>query len=232
MRVLSLLKYDLLFQIRHGFYYATFFICFLYVGLLKVIPTEIKTTTTLIIIFSDPLMIGLFFIGAIILLEKEQDTLSTIFVTPLTIKEYFISKIVSLSLLASLLSSLVVFSAFGVVHNFYLLLLGVFGGAAFFTLIGVVIASRVNTLNGYIITSPLYVLIFFLPILKYLGIYDSTLYFLLPSNAVFLMIYSAFGYVSFLEIGLSLFILIGWLVIAYIWADKWFRRYVLLRIGG
>ena len=96
MRFTSALKYDLKFQIRHGFYYAYAFVVTFYLIALLNIPLGIREWVTTLVIFSDTSVLGFFFVGSIILLERGQGTLNTLFVTPIRLHEFLLSKSLSL----------------------------------------------------------------------------------------------------------------------------------------
>jgi len=170
MRLLKLLKYDVKFQLRHGFYYAYLFICILYVIMLRFLPIDIRKTAGILIMFSDPAAIGFFFIGGIILLEKGQSILDSLFVTPTRLHEYLVSKVVSLALLSLVSACVICYISFGTEVNLLFLVAGVLLSSIFFTLVGITLAVRIKTLNQYIMTSPLYIIVLYLPLVEVLGI--------------------------------------------------------------
>ena len=157
MKTLSTVKYDVMFQFRYGFYYAYLFVTVLYILLLRSLPEETRRILATILVFSDTSILGFFFIGGMVLLEKGQKTLESLFVTPLRIWDYLISKIISLTLLALLTSFAIMIFSFGASFNPIPLLIGVTFSSAFFTLLGLLASSRIKTLNGYLLISPLYV---------------------------------------------------------------------------
>jgi len=111
MRFLQALKQDIRYQFRNGFYYVYLFVSIIYIAILFKLPNEIQGIVTAMVIFSDPAMLGFFFIGAIILLEKEENIFEALFITPLRVKEFIGARIFSLtaiSLLTSFLIAIVV----------------------------------------------------------------------------------------------------------------------------
>ena len=72
MRAVSLLKHDILFQFRHRFYYAYFFILAVYYSIISNVSGVVKDFLTIFILFSDTTVLGFFFVGGLILLERDQ----------------------------------------------------------------------------------------------------------------------------------------------------------------
>lgn len=72
MRFKNLLLWDMKFQGRYGFYLLYGILTAFYIVLLHSLPQSWKENAAAILIYSDPAAMGLFFMGAIILLEKSQ----------------------------------------------------------------------------------------------------------------------------------------------------------------
>lgn len=70
MRLGSLLIWDIRFQAKYGFYFLYAVLTVIYTIILLAVPESWQEKTAAILIFSDPASMGLFFMGAIILLEK------------------------------------------------------------------------------------------------------------------------------------------------------------------
>lgn len=120
----------------------------------------------------------------------------------------------------------------GPVFNPLLLLLGVILGSFVFTLLGITLAVRVRTLNEYIIISPLYMLVFMLPLPVYFDLFYVPLLFLHPGQAALLLIAAAFKTAPAGELASAVILLLLWIGIAYGWARRWFYRFVILNGGG
>lgn len=232
MRVFPAIIQDIRFQFRHGFYYAYLIISTLYVLLLQVIPLEARKTLATILIFTDPAILGFFFIGGIVLLEKGQRILENLFVTPLKIREYFMAKIASLTFLASLVSLVIVIFSFGFSFNLLPLLLGVILGSVFYVLLGFALAARVKSINGFLLSTPLMSIWSFLPFLSFLNLYDNFLFYLLPGKGILILLEAAFSQSSIWLILYAILLMLCWIVFAYLWAKSWFYKYIILKIGG
>jgi fluoroquinolone transport system permease protein len=232
MRIWSAINYDIRFQLRHGFYYAYALVSVLYILLLRLLPIDIREYITTLIVFSDPSVLGFFFIGGIVLMEKSQNIFESLFVTPFKAWEYLISKVISLTLIAVISSVLIVTLSVGFQINFVALILGVALSSIFFTLLGFTLAFLAKSINQYLIASVLYVPIFMLPVLEFLGLYKTPLFNLIPAKPALILIKGAFNSLTGLDYLYSIGVLAIWIVIAYIWANSWFYKYVILRIGG
>jgi fluoroquinolone transport system permease protein len=232
MRTLSAILYDIKFQMRHGFYYAYALVSLLYILLIRVMPVDTREYISILIIFTDPTVLGFFFIGGIVLLEKDQNIFSSIFVTPLKVWEYIVAKLVSLTLL-SLLSSLVI-AFFSVPGSFnpVLLIIAVATSSAFFTLTGLALAVRVKSINGYIIASPFFLTPFVLPLFGFMKFFEFPLYYLLPGHGSLQLLAGAYSGISFADGLYSIILIAIWIVIAYFWAESWFKKYIIAGIGG
>lgn len=74
MRFKKLFLWDLRFQAKYGFYFLYTVLTVIYVTVLFALPESWQEKAAAILIFSDPAAMGLFFMGAIVLLEKSQNT--------------------------------------------------------------------------------------------------------------------------------------------------------------
>ena len=232
MRFTSALKYDLKFQIRHGFYSAYAFVVTFYLIALLNIPLGIREWVTTMVIFSDTSVLGFFFVGSIILLERGQGTLNTLFVTPIRLHEFLLSKSLSLTALAVLVSAgiVVISTPFAPLNPYFFF--GVICSSLFYTLIGLGVAAKSATLNGYIFRGVAYTILFFLPLVHYFHLFESPIFWLLPTLPVLNLIDSLYLYHTTGKLLMSAGILLLWTVAAYFVAYRWFYNYVILGSGG
>lgn len=231
MRALSAIKYDIKFQVRYGFYYAYLLLTVVYILGLRMLPEAYRTFATGLVIFTDPSVLGFFFISGIVLMEKSQNTLESLFVTPLQVSEYIWAKVVSLTLLSLLSSLAIAVFTLGASFNVLLLVVGVGLSSVFFTLLGFALAARAKSLNQYFFYSvPTFVLD--LPLLKYLGFLDAWLYYLLPSKPTLLLIEGALGRITPAEAVYAVAALGAWIAVGYQWACRWFYRYTIFGTEG
>ncbi len=152
MRIKSLILGDIRFQFRYGFYFIYAVFSLLYVGMLFAFPQSWREQAALLMIFTDPAAMGLFFMGAIVLFEKSERVLNSIAVSPIKPFEYVLSKLVSIGLIASLVACVIGFSA-GIVQAPLKFILAVFLCSCLFSSAGLIIACKISTLNQFIIAS-------------------------------------------------------------------------------
>jgi fluoroquinolone transport system permease protein len=228
----SLLIFDIKFQFRHGFYYAYLFVSAVYILLLRFIPGGYRTYAATIMVFSDPGVMGFFFVGGILLLERGQGILDPLFVTPLQPRAFILSKCLSLAVLAVSTSLVILLATFGFSFRALPLVVGVVLSSFIATLAGLGLAARASTLNGYLVASPLFLLPFSLPLVDYLGLFPSALFYVLPGKASLVLIDGAFGRGTGLEMVYAAFNLVVWSGLAYYWAGGVFYRSILLKAGG
>lgn len=231
MRIGNALKQDMRFQFRHGFYYAYLIVSLIYIVILQVLPFEVRKMVTPLIIFSDPTIFGFFFIGGIILLERDQNILENLFVTPLRVGEYFIAKVSSLAILALLVSLVIGIMGVGFQIQWIPTVLGIILSSCFFTLFGFILAVRAKSFNEYIIISPV-AMIFCMPTLEYLQIWTTPFFKLSPGWAGLMLIVGGFQGIDSFEMVLAIVNLLIWTALAYWVARQEFHKYIILKIGG
>ncbi|MGB3368355.1 MAG: hypothetical protein WBA54_12750, partial [Acidaminobacteraceae bacterium] len=190
---------DSIFEFKQGFYGIYIIISVLYLLLISQLPSEYVIYVLPFIIFSDPSILGLFFIGGTILLEKEQGVLSSILVTPLTSIEYILSKLLSLasiSIAAALLISLLTYR--GPVNYTYMIL-GTLLTSIFFTLIGIVIVTKSRSVNEFFVKMVPYAIILLLPCFLLIKFSSLVALNIFPTISLLRLIYFSYHGVNHLE---------------------------------
>ena len=232
MRFLQALKQDIKYQFRNGFYYVYLFVSIIYIVILNKIPTDFQGIVIALVIFSDPAMLGFFFVGAIILLEKEENIFEALFITPLRVKGFIAARISSLTIISLLTAFLIAIVVRGFDFNYILLFISLTLTAIFFSLQGLTIAVLTKTVNEYLIYSIFYSIILVIPFLEFLNIYENIIFYIWPTRASLILILGAFSKnIGLYESIFSIFILILWIFIAYKVAYKYFINYIILKIG-
>lgn len=186
MRFAGLLLGDFRFQIKYGFYFLYAFLTVFYSVILWLIPMEYKDKSAAIIIFTDPATLGMFFMGAIILLEKSQRVLPSLAVSPVTVGEYIFSKILSLGAVSTAVGLAI--SLVAGVHSPFFIAVGTFLGSLFFSLIGIILAAKAASLNLFLLLSTPIMLFLMLP--PFFEIFGFSYFFftLHPGNTVLRLI--------------------------------------------
>jgi fluoroquinolone transport system permease protein len=152
MNLLPLVKGDFRLQYKYGFCALYLLLCALYAGVLLLLPENIRGMAAIIMIFSDPAAMGLFFLGAMVLFEQSQQVVNSLAVSPVTAKEYVLSKLLSLSSVSTGAALLIaLFSGGGI--NILSLLPGVFLGSLLFSAVGMILAAHAVTLNRFLLST-------------------------------------------------------------------------------
>jgi fluoroquinolone transport system permease protein len=223
-RLHSLFKGDVTFQVKYGFYFVYTVFTLFYVLLLFVFPESLRETAAAIMIYTDPAAMGLFFMGAIVLLEKSQRVLNSIAVSPVKVYEYILSKVISLGLISTLVGMIIAFCAKA--DNLLTAAVGIFLGSVIFSLFGLIVAVKVGSLNHFMVATVPLELLCFQPAIVYLFGYGKPYLLLQPGCIVIRMILGKNGF----EPGLLL-ILAGWIVLIYLITYRAVKK-MLFSVGG
>lgn len=152
MRIKALLIGDIRFQFKYGFYFLYLILTILYISLLYALPATWREQAAVLMIFSDPAAMGLYFMGAIVLFEKGQRVLDSLAISPVKPMEYIVSKLISIALISTAVGLLIGFGG-GIVLNPFFFVLGVFLGSCMFSTVGLMIAADTATLNQFIVAT-------------------------------------------------------------------------------
>lgn len=184
MRILYTTLHDMKFQFKYGFYFIYAIMVLFYIVLMEFLPETWRSNATAIILFIDPAALGLFFIGGILLLEKNERVLDALFVSPLEIWEYVLAKAVSLGLISVLVGVVIAIVGLGNKVNFPVLILSLMIGSVLYTFVGMAAGVKAKTVNQYmIITVPAETLLGTPPVLLLFGV-KSLFLELMPGSLV------------------------------------------------
>ena len=144
---------DIRFQFKHGFYFLYAIFTLLYLLILFAIPEEFRSQAAALLIFSDPAMMGLYFMGGIVLLEKSQRVLDSLAVSPMRFREYLCAKVLSLAIISTLTGTVLTVAV--APESWPIKVLTVFFGSVFFSLMGLAASYYSDTLKDFIMLSVL-----------------------------------------------------------------------------
>ena len=123
MRFLNAIKGDIKFQRKAGFYILYALITIIYIVVIGAITDqELKRKVAVSLILSDPAAMGLFFMGAIVLLEKNQHIPIALAVSPLKDGEYVLAKVGSISVISTIVA--VILALVSGITNILMVILG------------------------------------------------------------------------------------------------------------
>lgn len=230
MRLVNMILQDMKFQYRQGFYPVYFLVAIVYTVILRNMPMEYRSIFTAFVILTDTSMLGMFFVGAVLLMEREQGLMEGLFASPLKTGEYLSAKVISFSLLAVGVTYGIIFAG-GVEIRSYLLLTGmILLNVFFFTLLGMGAGAKVKSVNGYMMTVSFYSMIFVVPFLKYIYDFDSIFMYLFPTKGMLLLMEGAlYREMKVWEVIYSFGYYLAGMVLVRYWAEYRIEKYVVYK---
>lgn len=223
----SMLRWDMRLQARYGFYAVYAVLTVIFILGLRTVGPALRTEAAVLLIVTDPTVLGFYFIAAMVLFEKEEGVLDALVMSPLGDSGYLISKVITLSLLAVVASTLVAVFGHGNTPGLAVLICGVSLAAALFVLIGFVAVARFDSINEYFISSVGWGTVLFLPLFGYVGIIQTPLFYVLPAQPVLLLVEGGFRPLAAWEVIYAFgYLLIG-NAIAFVAARSAFRRHIV-----
>lgn len=228
-RFVSAVRLNLLLQLRYGFYYAAAFVVVLWVGLLIPLPGAAMAVATPLVVFVELAVIGYYFIAGQVLFEKGERTLYALVSTPLRFSEYLASKLATLTLLAVTASLVVVVAGYGADFDALLLVAGVSLVSLISLLAGFISVMPFDSITRYLIPSQLPLFVMSLPLLPFLGVWQSPVFYLIPTHGALVLLGGAFGTTTLTNGQILYAILYGLICICvlYLAARATFDRYVV-----
>ena len=194
--------------------------------------TQIHT----VLLFFDPAIIGIVFVGALVLFEKSENILQALVLTPMKTDDYLLSKIISLTIL-SIISATVFISLMVIFNetefNIFYLITGIILTSVMLILLGFIIVSRVQNINGYLLGIIIsFLALTFPPLLDLFGLFENPVFYLWPTQASFLLFDGVFlaSNLELWEIIYGIGYQVLWIGILYYLAKEAFYKYIIL--GG
>lgn len=207
MRISALIREDIRLQLRHGFYALYTILTIFYILLLSAVPAAWNHTVAAFAIFFDPATMGLFFMGAMMLFERNQRIHQALAVSPVSPNEYICGKLSSFGLISLLVAAVLALCSHS---SLFPVLAGTLLASFMFTLLGIIAASHIKSLNQFLLLSVPLESICYIPLLAYLLGYMQKSLSLFPTSVCMDLILnkpiSAFGIILALAVLLLLFV--------------------------
>lgn len=255
-RLTATMQWDVRLQWRNGFYYAILVVLLFSALLISQIPDEAfefiggKGLAWMLpaAVLSNLLIGTFYFMGGLLLLEKGEGTLTAQIVTPLRTNEYLISKLGTLTFLSVIENSLLV----GIIYLFrsriwnhwgsiemvmrpelvaslFFYLLGLILGAVMLCLAGFLVVIRYDSINEYLLPSILITSLLMLPLLSYLGGWQSWLIYLHPLQAPLILLRAAWQPAVAWQLAYALFYSLLWIGLLFQAARRAFYHFVIIK---
>lgn len=219
-RLFAAMRLDMMLQLKYQIFTAGLIVALLYTAVFLMLPFEKPDKLLVLLIFSDPTVLGFIFIGAIFIFEKDQNTLQAIAITPLKDQEFLLSKSFSLTFNSAICSLIIIISVKGLHFNLFYFLSALLLSSNLFIFLGVIGVLKVKTINQYIFIIPFFIAPLSVPILNYLGVVHSWLFYLIPSQASLELFHASFNKIPFFTALYSYAYLLLWNYLAYKYAVK------------
>lgn len=228
MKILfKMILWDLKIQARNNILTVALIIAAIYTAVFYILGLHGSDKILIALIFSDPTFMGFIFTGVLVLFEKSSNTLQALVVTPVKIWQYFFSKAISLTLLALIICLAMVFAGHGFRFNYFYFIAATFLSSILFIFLGFVGVAKVKTFNQYIIVIPLFFAPLNLPFLNFFGVTDSLWFYLLPTQASFILFRGAFEIITWGE-ALYAFVYLSFSIwTAYFFSKRLFLKHII-----
>ncbi|MBA2244570.1 MAG: ABC transporter permease [Gemmatimonadetes bacterium] len=231
-RLLAAARGDVRLQTRNGFYYATLFVIVTWMLLVGFLPIPDLGWILPALVAGNLVITTFYFIAALVLLEKDENTLEALVVTPLRPGEYLAAKLATLTALAWIENLLIVVLLYGPRFDALLLSLGMVLASLLLTLAGFVAVARYDSINEFLMPSALYSTLLTLPLFPYLAAWEHALLYLHPMQAPLVLMRAAFLPEPLWKVLYGIVYSALWIAVAYRWAERSFHRFVIARAGA
>jgi len=231
----NMLKWEFTLLSRYKIIHISILSVVLYFITTQAIPDMNKPIFHTMLLFFDPAIIGIMFIGALVLFEKSENVLQALVITPMQLDDYLLSKITSLTILSVIsatifITLLNIFS--GIDFNILFLILGIILTSVMLILLGFILVSRVNSINEYLLAMVVAFLgLLFPPMLHLSGLYENVIFYLWPTQASFTLFTGVFNAASLelWEIVYGIVFQVIWIGLLYFLAKKAFYKHIVLK---
>ena len=230
-RLLSTMLCDVQLQFRNGFYYATAFVVVFWVVAFSQFKLDLGQVLPGMLL-GNLTVSTFYFIGGLVLLEKGEGTLEAQVVTPLRSWEYIASKVITLTVLSLIENVLIVLAINGGQFDVVALAVGLACAAVLFSLAGLVVIVRYDSVNEYLMPSAFYTAILMLPLLDYFHVWTSRLFYLHPMQAPLVIMQAAFRPVAGWQLLYGGLYSLLWMGLAFAISRRAFARFIVTQAGA
>ncbi len=168
-----------------------------------------------------------FLVGVLLLLERGEGTLDVVLVSPLRPAEYLASKLLTVTALAVVESVLITGIAYGLGFSAPWLVLAVLLRAGLVAGVGVAVVVRYRSITQFLLPAIALTVAFDLPVLWYLELWPSPLFFLWPTLPSLLLAKAAFLPVDPLQLVYACVYGVVAVGAALFWASRALDRFVV-----
>ena len=145
-----------------------------------------------LLIYNDPAIIGMFFIGLSVIMEKDDNVLPALFVTPINYHTYLISRIIALSTIGLLCATGMAVTMLGIHINWLHFSIGVLSTCVIFSIAGVFVVSYTTEFLNFMLRAIPVMIFLSLPLFNYFGLTDMVLFEFTPIHGPLLLTINSF----------------------------------------
>ena len=221
------LRWDVVWQARNGFYWASVCVVVLLGGLLVALPDEAAANAAL---WVPALAVGMlqvttfFFVAGLLLLERSEHTLTALAVSPVSPAGYLAVRMVTLIALATVETMSVVWLAFGLTTTWPLVVAATAAMGVVYTGIGVVVASRYSSLNRLLLPASMVITVLLLPLLPHFGLAPRSAFLLHPIEPALTLIRAAYQPTTPTDLAFGVVGCIAWGTASFWWGQQAVRH--------
>ena len=230
-RLTATIQWDVRLQWRNGFYYAAIAVVVMWMLIASQIPDETLFWLLPMMLMGNMVIGTFYFMGGLVLLEKDEGSLEARVTTPLRPTEYLGAKVLTLTGLSFLECVLITMASVGLQANWLLLLVGVVETAVFFCLVGFIVVVRYDSVNEYLLPSVGYLLLLCLPLATYMAGWSHWLLYLHPMQATLTLMEGAWQSLPWWLIIYCLVYPALWIALATRLSVRTFHRFVITKQG-
>ncbi len=221
---LNLLRLDLMLMQRNKVVAISVFGTVIYTLLFRALSGLDQLEKFLVLIMmNDPALLGVLFVGVMVLFEKDERTLQALSVTPVRWSHYLWSKTLLLTGIGLLCCYAMVLAGYGWHFHWGHFTVATVLTTVIFSFIGFIAVAGEATFNTYMIKAVVVIILLTLPFLGYFEVVSNAWFEALPTYYVLLLYNLAFGVAqdwSTLLMGYAGSVI--WTVVLYGWALKRF----------
>ena len=223
---------DFRLQYRNGFYHAVVFVvAVIALAVWRFPGLDLDWLLPVLVLANLPIN-TFYFIAGLVLLEKGEGTLDVQVVTPLRTAEYLTSKAVTLTVVSLLENTALVVLLARLDFQALPLVAGIALASVLCCLIGFVLIARYDSINEYIFPSVFYNAVLMLPIVDYLNLWQSWLFYLHPLKGSLLLLRAAFEPIPAWQWVYAVAYGLAWVAVAWFACRRAFDRFILAREGA
>ena len=186
-RLVAAVGWDFRLQWRFGFFLVGAIVAVVTIALLRPFVGEELGFLIPVWALGNLAVTTFYFAACLVLFEKGEGTLEAIVVSPLRPSEYLASKALSLSTLATVETLLIVALVYPGELRWLPLGLATFAMSVLYVLVGLLAVARHDSITEFLFPSVLYVVLIQLPMIDSVGLWQSPLFYLFPSQAFLLL---------------------------------------------